>query len=83
MHARLGGIPGYPLTAIVTMSKMRLRGSDEYYSIHEMGSDDGGKTWSEPVEHADTLGHCDIGDGVQEGVADWWPAWHAASGAIL
>jgi len=81
VHARPGGIPGDPLTAIVTMSKMRLRGSDEYYSIHEMGSDDGGKTWSEPVEHARALRYRRWSSGRRP--ADWWPAWHAASGAIL
>jgi hypothetical protein len=38
VHARPGIIPGDLLTAVVTMPKMSLSGSDVYYSIHEMRS---------------------------------------------
>ena len=83
VHARLGVIPGNPPIVVITMSKMRLTGSDVFYSLYEMRTDDGGSTWTSPVEHADTLGRRRTEDGVDEGVANWWPAWHAKTGVLL
>ena len=66
VHARPAVIPGDPPVGVITMSKMRLSGDDVFYSIHDMRSDDGGATWSEPVEHADTLGRRPIDCGMVE-----------------
>ena len=83
MHAQPGAIPGDLSIVVITMSKMRLTGEDVFYSLHEMRTDDGGNTWRGPVEHADTLGRRKIEGGVEEGVGNWWPAWHAKTGVLL
>ena len=85
VHARPGVIPGDPPVVVVTMSKMSLaRGKDDvYYSLHEMRTDDGGKTWTGPIEHAKTLGRRPVGGGAEEGICDFWPMWHAKTGVLL
>ncbi len=83
VHARPGVIPGDPLTALVTMQKLRLSGDDVFYALHEMRSNDGGVTWGAPVEHAQSLGRRRLENGMEEGVSDFTPAWHAASGTLL
>ena len=51
VHARPGAIPGDPPIVVVTMQKLRLTGSDVFYALNETRTDDGGKTWTDPVEH--------------------------------
>ena len=84
VHPRPGLIPGDPFKVVVTMSQMSLAQdkNDVYYSLHEMRSDDGGRTWTGPVEHADTLGRRPLGNG-EEILCDFWPAWHEGSGVLL
>ncbi len=84
VHPRPGLIPGDPFKVVVTMTQMSLAQgkNDVYYSIHEMRTDDGGKTWSGPVEHADTLGRRPLGNG-EENVCDFWPMWHAKTAVLL
>ena len=65
------------------MYKLRLTGMDVFYPINDMRTDDGGRTWSDPVDHADSFGRRKLDGGVEEGVCDFWPAWHAASGRLL
>ena len=64
VHPRPGLVPGNPVKVVVTMSRMSLAQgkNDVYYSLHEMRTDDGGKTWSGPVEHVDTLGRRTLED---------------------
>ena len=86
VHTRPGIIPrgqGKPPIVVVTMYKLRLTGMDVFHPINDMRTDDGGKTWTGPVEHADTLGRRKVENGIEEGVCDWWPAWHARSGKLL
>jgi len=83
VHARPGAIPGDPPIVVVTMQKLRLTGSDVFYELNDMRSDDGGKTWTGPTPHPDTLGRRPVGDGIEEGVSDFWPAWHAKTGVLL
>ncbi len=57
-HARPGAIPvdqGPPIV-LLTMCKLRLTGMDVHCAIDDVRTDDGGKTWTGPVEHGDTLG---------------------------
>ena len=88
-QARAGAIPraGLPPSVVITMNPLLLTGSDVYFSIHEMRTDDLGKTWTLPREHKDTLGRRPAGlDGdkpVEAGIADFWPKWHAKSGKLL
>lgn len=83
VHARAGSIPGNPPSVVLTMQKLLLTGSDVFYSLNEMRTDDLGATWSVPTEHADTLGRRRVSGDVTEGVADFWPKWHAKSGKLL
>ena len=83
VHARPGYIPSDPPVAVVTMQKLRLSGDDVFYEINDMRSDDGGKTWSSQVAHADTLGRRRLDNGIEEGVCDFFPGWHAKTGLLL
>lgn len=77
---RIGVIP--PRTAVLTMTKARLWGSDIFTAVQEMRSDDLGRTWSAPVAHA-TLDRRPMADGVEACPCDMTPSWHAASGKLL
>ncbi|HOF39528.1 MAG TPA: sialidase family protein, partial [Candidatus Hydrogenedentes bacterium] len=82
VHARAGAIPAEPPIVVLTMQKLLLSGSDVFFALNEMRSDDFGVTWTDPVEH-DTLGRRAIEDGAVEVVCDFAPKWHAATGKIL
>jgi len=83
VHPRAGAIPGDPPIVVLTMHKLRITGDDVFYPINDMRTDDGGKTWTGPVPHADAFARRREEGGVEVGVSDWWPAWHAASGRLL
>ena len=83
VHARAGAIPGNPPSVVLTMQKLLLTGSDVFFALNEMRTDDLGKTWSGPVEHADTLGRRDEPGGVIVAACDFWPKWHAKTGKLL
>jgi len=83
VHARPAVIPGTPPTIVVTMHKLRLTGSDVFYPISELRSDDGGTTWEGPVAHSEVFARHPVEGGIEEGVSDWWPAWHAPTGILL
>lgn len=88
-QARAGIVPrdGRDPRIVVTMSPLLLTGSDVYYEIHEMRSDDLGKTWSGPIKHLDTLGRRPAGKlngkPLEVVCGDFWPKWHAKSGKLL
>lgn len=85
VHPRAGAIrvdDGHPIV-VMMMYKLRLTGMDVFYATNDMRTDDGGKTWSDPTEHADTLGRRPTDGGGEVGVCDWWPTWHDASGCLL
>lgn len=83
VHARAGVVPGPTPAVVLTLQKLQLTGNDVFFALNEMRSDDLGATWSDPVEHATTLGRRDAGNGIQVGVSDYWPKWHAPSGKLL
>ena len=83
VHARPGTIPGDPPIVIVTMQKLRLSGVDVFYALNEMRTDDGGETWTGPIEHADTLGRRPVEEGMEDALCDFTPAWHAETGVLL
>ncbi len=84
-QARAAAIPrpGKPPLTLVTMQKLLLTGSDIYYPINDVFSEDLGKTWSKPEEHADILGRRQEPYGIEVAPGDFWPKWHAASGKVL
>ena len=65
------------------MQKLLLTGSDVFFALNEMRTDDLGKTWSGPREHAETLGRRNEPDGVIVATCDFTPKWHARSGKLL
>jgi len=77
---RIGIVP--PATAVLTMTKARLWGSDIFSAIHDMRSDDLGRTWSEPKARA-TLDRRRLPGGVESCPCDFAPAWHAKTGKLL
>ena len=77
---RIGIVP--PSTAVLTMTRAMLSGSDVFTAMQEMRSDDLGKTWGAPRKHA-TLDRRPWRDGWEVCPCDLTPAWHAASGRLL
>lgn len=86
VHARAGAIPGAGEAGgpavVVTMQKLLLTGSDVFYTINDMRSDDMGESWSDPAPQ-EGLARWDAGDGVTGGICDFTPAWHAETGRLL
>lgn len=80
VQTRAGLLP--PDGVVMTTQKLRLTGSDIFYAIHSCHSEDGGRTWSEPVEQA-AFAPRYREDGSYFYVSDFWPQWHAASGTLL
>lgn len=83
VHPRAGAIPGKTPNVVLTMQKLLLTGSDIFYALNEVRSDDLGATWSPIKEHADTLGRRNEAEGVVVGACDFTPKWHAKSGKLL
>lgn len=86
VHPRAGIVPGVGErggpSVILTMQKLLLSGSDVFFALNEMRSEDLGRTWSGPTEHA-TLGRRKEPGGVEAVVCDFSPKWHAATGKLL
>ena len=82
-HPRAGTIPGRLPTVVLTMQRWLLAHSDVFEPIHSFYTTDLGKTWSQPVEHADTLGRRSEPDGVVVGICDFTPKWHARAKTLL
>jgi len=89
VHARAGaipaGAPGNPGTTplvVMTMQKLLLTGSDVFYALHNLWTDDLGKTWTQPRLQP-VFERQKMGDDIEMTVCDFWPKWHAASGKLL
>ena len=83
VHPRAGTIPGTQPVVVLTMQKLLLTRSDVFFALNEMRTDDLGKSWSGPTEHADSLGRRNESGGVIVATCDFTPKWHAASGKLL
>ncbi|MBI5772860.1 MAG: exo-alpha-sialidase [Verrucomicrobia bacterium] len=82
-HPRAGAIPGPVPTVVLTVQKWWLKQSDVFFPVQSLFTTDLGKTWSKPVEHLDTLGRHPAVKGIEEGICDFTPKWHAKSGTLL
>ncbi len=86
VHARAGAIPGAgkggAAAVVVTMQKLLLSGSDVFYAIHDMRTDDLGETWEGPTPH-EALSRWEEDEGVEAAVCDFTPKWHAATKTLL
>ncbi len=83
VHPRAGAIPGPTPSVVLTMQKLLLTGSDVFYGLNDLRSDDLGRTWSAPTPHEATLGRRHEPDGVIVAASDFTPQWHARSGKLL
>lgn len=82
-HPRAGAIPGPKPTVVLTMQRWRFAASDVFYPIASQTSQDFGRTWSENIEHRETLGRRRLANGHEEGICDFTPKWHAKTGLLL
>ncbi len=82
VHPRAGAIAGDPPIVVLTTQKLLLSGSDIFYALHEMRTDDLGKTWSGPTRQ-DSFARRAEADGTEVVVCDFTPKWHAKSGKLL
>lgn len=82
VHARGGTIPGKRPIVVLTMQKLAVTGSDVFFGLNEMRTDDLGATWSGPTEHA-ALGRRPGKDGLVSVICDFTPKWHARTGKLL
>ena len=69
---RIGVIPS--TTAVLTMTRARLWGSDIFTALQEMRSEDLGRTWSDPVAHK-TVDRRTLPSGVDVCPCDLVPDW--------
>jgi hypothetical protein len=85
VHPRAGIVPqaGRSPAVVLTLQQLWLKGSDVFGPLHDMRTDDMGRSWSGPSEHAVTLGQRNEAAGVKVGACDFWPKWHSASGKLL
>lgn len=89
VQCRAGTIPpggagqNHQPIVVLTMQELLLAGSDVFYELHEMRTDDLGQTWSGPVPHPATLGRRREPDGSEVVICDATPKWHATSGTLL
>jgi len=81
VHARAGAIPGNPPIVALTMQKLLLSGSDIFYGLNEMRTDDLGKTWSGPVEQESLTRRLE--GGIPVAISDFTPQWHAKTRKLL
>lgn len=89
VHARAGAIPvrapgnssSDPIV-VMTMQKLLLSGSDIFYALNSMRTDNLGETWHGPVEQKNLSRH-NLPDGGEVVVSDFWPQWHAKSKTLL
>lgn len=82
-HPRAGAMPGKVPTVVLTMQKLNAKRSDVFYPIASLESPDLGRTWTPIAEHTQTLGRRPLGEHLEEGISDFTPKWHAASGKLL
>lgn len=86
-QARPGVIPasasGGEPTIIVTTHPCAREGSDFFGTIHSFKSDDGGRTWTGPTEHAEAFAPISEPGGWTLRVCDPVPMYHRATGSLL
>jgi hypothetical protein len=85
-QARAGVVPatnGRPPAVVLTAQPVLRSGSDVFFALSEWRSDDLGRTWRGPVEHAATLGRRSEQDGTIVAVCDMTPSWHAATRTLV
>lgn len=77
-----GNGPDSNPSVVITLQKLWLKGSDVFFAVNDVRSDDLGKTWSPPLEHS-TLDRRKEPNGVEIIVGDFTPKWNAQTGKLL
>jgi hypothetical protein len=65
------------------MQELNLKRSDVFYPVASRQTVNLGASWSPIVVHRDTLGRRSLSASREEGICDFTPKWHAASGHLL
>jgi hypothetical protein len=82
-HPRSAAIPGKIPTIVFTMQKWMVTRSDVFFPLWLTYSNDLGKTWSRITEQPNSLGRRLETGGVEVGISDFTPKWHAKTGTVL
>jgi len=81
VQTRAGIIPEQN-KGVITTQKLRLSGSDIFYDIHALISNDNGRSWGPPLKQASFAPRpCENGSYFY--VSDFWPRLHNTSGVML
>ena len=83
VHPRAGIVSGATPAVVLTMQQLDVSGSDVFFGLHEMRTDDLGRSWTGPLAHEATLGRRAEPDGTIIAACDFWPKWHRATGKLL
>ena len=79
----VGGSGGQAGTVVVTLQQLLLTGSDVFYAMNDLRTDDLGKTWTGPLAHPETMGRRQEPNGVEIVIGDFYPKWHAPTSKLL
>lgn len=82
-HPRAGIVAGERPQVVLTMQKWWIQRSDVFFALSQTISNDLGKHWSTPAEQARTLGRHTVAKGLEVGISDFTPKWHAKTGKLL
>jgi hypothetical protein len=88
-HPRAGIVPGAGQNGkprvVMTMNSLDLAGSDVFYGMFGLSTDNLSQDWSKPEELLTLAPRYETIDGVKRPVAvsDFWPKWHAKSKTLL
>lgn len=88
-HPRAGIVPnivdhGNP-RVVMTMNNLDLAGSDVFYGVFGLHTDDMGSSWTPPEEQQTLAPRYETIDGIERPVAvsDFWPKWHSKTKTLL
>lgn len=89
VHARAGAIPsgnGSSPLVVMTLQRLDISGSDVFYALNEMRTQNGGASWTDPQEHA-SFARIPFSwrgeDDLEITVCDFWPQWHSRSEKLI
>ena len=89
VHARAGAIPSENISSplvVMTLQKLDISGSDVFYALNEMRTQNGGVSWTDPQEHASFARVPFSWKGEEDleiTVCDFWPRWHPQSEKLI
>ncbi len=88
-HPRAGIVPAIGMDGnprvVMTMNNLDLAGSDVFYGVFGLQTDDLGSSWTEAKEQKTLAPRHETIDGVERPVAvsDFWPRWHVKTKTLL